>query len=114
MEEQSVEKKRQQECRTVEEIIRLYCRGHHHERQGKMLCPECQELADYALARIRHCPRMAEKTFCSVCPIHCYAPEKRRQILCVMRYGGWRMLFYHPVMALHHMLLSWKWHRKHG
>ena len=107
MKAQDVEKKRQQECQTVSEILALYCR-HHHERQGKRLCPVCQELEAYALERIRRCPRMAEKTFCSVCPIHCYAPSKRQQILAVMRYGGWRMLFHHPLMTLRHMYLTWK------
>ena len=51
---------------------------------------------------------MAEKTFCSACPIHCYKPEMREKIRTVMRYGGPRMLLYHPMMTLRHMLLTRK------
>ena len=93
-----VEKKRQQEQETVAEIIAIYCRAHHGRREG--LCPQCESLARYAEARIAACPRMAVKSFCSVCPVHCYAPARRQEIQAVMRYGGPRMLLHHPLMTL--------------
>ena len=103
------EKKRQQERMVVLQIIGHYCQGHHHRHlPGESLCPDCQQIADYAAARIMHCPRMEQKTFCSVCPIHCYARPQQEQILRIMRYGGPRMLLHHPLMALHHMLLGWQ------
>ena len=45
-----VEKKRQREQHVVEEMIQLYCRKNHskEERQGRKMCPVCQELSDYA------------------------------------------------------------------
>lgn len=68
-----VEKKRQREQETVAKIIEIYCHDHHGKRSG--LCPECEELAHYAEARITACPRM---------------------------------LLHHPLMTLHHMMLSWQ------
>lgn len=46
-------KKREDEKLLVSEMIALYCRKQHHTPKGS-LCPECQELHDYALARIDH------------------------------------------------------------
>ena len=51
---------------------------------------------------------MATKTFCSNCKVHCYKEEMKEKIKIVMRYSGPRMLFYHPVMALKHVILSKK------
>ncbi len=42
--------------------------------------------------------------FCSKCPIHCYKPKMREHIREVMRYSGPRMIFYHPIIAIKHML----------
>lgn len=108
-----VEKRRQEELLTVREIIKLYCRGHKHRRAlGAELCPECQAMADYALGKLERCPRMDIKTFCSVCPIHCYGKTEGVKIREMMRYGGPRMLLYHPLMALRHMLIEWR--TRHG
>ena len=64
-----VEKKRQKEQYIVEEMIRLYCRKNHleEERQGRQMCPVCQELSDYAKLRSHKCPFMEQKTFCANC-----------------------------------------------
>ena len=53
-----VEKKRQREQHVVEEMIQLYCRKNHskEERQGRKMCPVCQELSDYAKLRSQKCP----------------------------------------------------------
>ena len=64
-----VEKKRQREQHVVEEMIQLYCRKNHskEERQGRKMCPVCQELSDYAKLRSQKCPFMEQKTFCANC-----------------------------------------------
>lgn len=104
-----VEKKRKQERETVREIVKIYCHGHHHKRAaGEELCADCQKIADYADERIAKCPRMDIKTFCNVCPIHCYAPKERAEIQQIMKYGGPRMLLHHPLMTLRHMLIQWE------
>ena len=106
MTDMSVEKKRRHELDTVSLMIHIYCRGNHRTKEG--LCPSCQELADYVKQRTKHCPHMAEKTFCSACKTHCYSPKRRRQIQTVMRYSGPRMLFYAPRLALSHVYIQLK------
>lgn len=108
-----MEKRRREEAKVVVAIIRLYCRGHKHLRaEGEELCPYCRKLADYALDKLGKCPRMDIKTFCSVCPIHCYGKEEKIEIQKMMRYGGPRMLWHHPIMALRHIWLEWR--TRHG
>ncbi len=94
--------KREREKAVVETMIRLYCRGNHDSR-GKVLCPQCAELKDYAFLRTDRCPFMEEKTFCSNCRVHCYRPDMRERIRTVMRYSGPRMVYHHPVLALRHL-----------
>jgi len=91
----------EQERKTVEAMIRLYCRKLHG---GKDLCEQCSELLEYADARLSKCPFGEDKPKCSNCEIHCYKPEMRRRITEVMRFSGPRMMIYHPVMAFLHIL----------
>lgn len=96
--------KRQNEKDIVELMIKVYCRGKHGNH--KELCSDCRGLLEYALKRIDRCPYMETKTFCSACKTHCYSPEMREKIKLVMRYSGPRMLLYHPIMAIRHMLVT--------
>jgi len=89
------------EQQTIEAMIGIYCRDHHHTR--KELCVECQQLADYATARLRHCLFAPNKPTCKNCPVHCYRPEEKERIRQVMRYAGPRMLLHHPWMAVQHL-----------
>ena len=90
------------ESRTVEAMITIYCRGHHGTRRE--LCRECEELLDYATARLDRCPFQEGKTTCANCPVHCYRAAERKKIRAVMRYAGPRMLFRHPILALFHFI----------
>ena len=100
-----VEKKREKEIQTVGEMIRLYCHKNHHTTNDE-LCDECKELLEYATYRSSVCPFMENKTFCSNCRVHCYKPNQREKIRKVMRFSGPRMLFHHPIMAIHHVISS--------
>lgn len=117
----SVESKREREKKTVSFMITLYCKKNHGsddkgaesgEISGKhrtvkkrfQLCPECAALHEYAMLRSDKCPFMETKTFCSNCKVHCYQPQMREQIRKVMRFSGPRMLFYHPIMAIRHVI----------
>ena len=97
--------KREQEKRIVGQMIHLFCRKRLHQAH---LCPDCQAVLAYAADRCDHCPFMESKTFCSNCKVHCYRPEMREKIRAIMRFSGPRMLLYHPVLAVSHMLLTWK------
>ena len=87
---------------TVQKMIALYCQAHHSPEGG--LCDSCQELSDYALARIDACPFKENKPTCVKCPVHCYQRQRREQIREVMRYAGPRMLFRHPWLAMMHLI----------
>lgn len=117
----TVESKREREKEVVALMIALYCRKNHREYhreyskenskgyEGKeCLCEECKELAEYAAMRSDKCPFMESKTFCSNCKVHCYKPMMREKIRKVMRFSGPRMIFYHPVMAIRHVIESKK------
>lgn len=82
-------------------MIRLYCRKKH---SGKNLCPDCAALDAYARMRSDCCPFMETKTFCSNCKIHFYKPDMREKIRAVMRFSGPRMIFYHPILAVRHIM----------
>lgn len=99
-----LQRKLEKEKTVVTFMIELYCRKNHGT--GKGLCPDCEALAKYACDRSDHCPFMENKTFCSNCKVHCYAPEMREKIRKVMRFSGPRMMFYHPVMAVRHLAES--------
>ena len=53
--------------------------------------------------------REREKVMVSV---HCYQPQMREQIRQVMRFSGPRMLLYHPVLAVWHLICSKKESKK--
>lgn len=97
-----IDTKRKDEMETIHFMIGLYCKKKHHHANG--LCKDCQALMDYAQKRIEVCPFMETKTFCSACSVHCYQKEKRMQIKEVMKFSGPRMLWYHPLMAIRHVI----------
>lgn len=99
-----IEMKREREKEVVSLMIALYCHKKHGTKEG--LCKECGELRAYARLRSDKCPFMATKTFCSNCRVHCYKPQMREKIREVMRFSGPRMLFYHPLMAIRHVIES--------
>lgn len=110
----NIEEKRREEQSTVVMMIQIYCRRNHRQqwktvkdrkKRKTFLCPECQELADYAVMRSQKCPYLAKgtKTFCSSCKTHCYKPEYREQIRAVMRFSGPRMIFKIPSLCIKHI-----------
>lgn len=91
-----------QELKTIQAMVRIYCRNNH----DAVLCDECRGLLDYAAQRIEKCPFGVEKPTCENCTIHCYKPEMREKVKQVMRYSGPRMLTRHPVLAIRHLIRS--------
>ena len=96
------EKRMARERKTIQAMVRIYCRGEHHTQDG--LCADCAELLTYAEHRLDKCPYQESKTTCANCPIHCYKPDKREQVREIMRYAGPRMLWRHPILALNHLI----------
>jgi len=90
----------QQEQATIAIMTHLFCRAKHGTRQG--LCPDCQELLDYAQERVAHCMFLSEKPVCARCPVHCYKAAQRERIREVMRFSGPRLLFKDPLAVVRH------------
>ena len=88
-------------------MIRLYCEAKHGAKDS--LCGECSGLADYAKARLDHCPFGDAKPVCRNCEVHCYKPEMRQRISELMRFAGPRMLTKNPGYALRHLLHAFKY-----
>ena len=78
----------EREKKTVELMIRLYCRK---KEKNTVLCADCEELLRYAHARLDHCP-------------FGYKPAMRERMRQVMRFSGPRMLLYAPCQAIRHLL----------
>ena len=83
-------------------MIDIYCKKHN----TKEVCDECAKLKEYVSLKIEKCPFGENKTFCSNCKIHCYKKDMRDRIIKVMRFSGPRMIFYHPILAIKHVILS--------
>jgi hypothetical protein len=94
------------EKKTIDAMIKIYCNDHHNT--GNEICTNCQELFEYAKTRLEKCPFQENKPTCAKCLIHCYNSSMRITIRDVMRHSGPRMLFKHPVLALHHLLDRFK------
>ena len=96
------------ERQTIQAMIRLYCRTEHaqadHQLRPEGLCPECQELEDYALQRLARCPFQADKPTCAACAVHCYRSDMRQRVRQMMRVAGPRMLLRHPILAVLHLM----------
>jgi hypothetical protein len=95
----------QREARTIEAMIRIYCRDQHGAMNGE-LCAECLALQQYAGLRLEKCPYQEEKTTCVKCPTHCYKPAMRERIREIMRYAGPRMLLPHPGLTFMHLVVD--------
>jgi len=86
---------------TIKIMIGIYCYDLH---DGKVLCNQCQELLNYSLEKLKHCPLNNKRTTCGKCHIHCYRPDMKAKIREIMRYSGPRMLKRHPVLAIRHLI----------
>jgi len=92
------------EGQTIKVMVELYCRDHHDCLS--LPCAACNELIEYAIARVKQCPLKEGRTTCGKCEIHCYKPAMKKQIKEVMRYAGPRMLKAHPLLTAKHILKS--------
>ncbi len=95
--------RRARELKTIEAMVRMYCRGHAHA-EDKALCAECGALLQYAARRLGRCVFGDAKPTCANCLVHCYSAEKREQVRVVMKWAGPRMTLRHPILSFYHVL----------
>lgn len=91
----------EREQKTVAQMIRIYCR---HREGNRELCADCMALLDYARKRLEKCPFGDNKSSCRKCAVHCFRPDMKERIRLVMRYSGPRMIFYHPLATIQHIV----------
>jgi hypothetical protein len=105
-------------------MVALYCRDHHGvspgpsvvaprsgrawTRQRRGLCADCESLVAYADQRVAECRFGRSKPACSRCAVHCFRHGMRQHIRAVMRYSGPRMIMRHPILALAHLIDTWR------
>lgn len=63
-----------------------------------------KQLYMYAINRLEKCRYGEQKPACKRCPIHCYQPKMREEMKTIMRWSGPKMLIYHPILAIKHLL----------
>ena len=95
--------RRARALKTIETMVRMYCRGHRHEGRAP-LCRDCGALLEYATRRLERCVFGDAKPTCANCVVHCYRADMREQMRVVMRWAGPRMMLRHPVMAITHLI----------
>ena len=89
------------EKRILTLMIKIYCRKKHRSQD---LCDECRILLSYAVNRLDHCRYGENKGFCNQCSSHCYNKVNQAKIRKVMGFSGPRLIFYHPIMVIRHLL----------
>jgi hypothetical protein len=94
--------RRARELRTIETMVRMYCRRHHGG--GDVPCGDCAALLEYAGARLEHCMFGDAKPTCANCLVHCYRDDMRERVRVIMRWAGPRMLYRHPIQGVRHLI----------
>ena len=94
--------RRARELKTIEAMLRLYCRGHDHSPRAP-LCADCAALLEYATRRLERCVFGDAKPTCTNCVVHCYSAEQREQVRVVMKWAGPRMAWRHPILSIFHL-----------
>jgi len=89
------------ELKTIEAMIKIYCRDHHGRGN---ICNECEVLCQYAASRLSNCYFGIYKPVCSRCTLHCYRQEMRGRVRQVMQYSGTRMIIVHPLLTIRHFI----------
>jgi len=90
------------ERRTINAMIRIFCKGLHHSKE--YICRDCSLLNEYALKKTDNCIFKEKKPACSKCKVHCFSQVNREKIREVMKFSGKRMLIKHPYLSIAHLL----------
>ncbi len=98
------QEKAEKKIKLVTKMIGMYCKKHHVQEMKGQLCDDCGALLDYTSTRTRKCRNLENGTFCAHCTTPCYAPDKRGKMRQVMKFSGPRLIFYHPVWVMKHIL----------
>jgi len=90
------------EKEAMHKMLSIYCRNKHKPQNS--LCVACTGLLNEVHRRLDHCRFGDKKPACGSCRINCYRGEQFKEVAAIMRYSGPRMLFYHPILAIQHLI----------
>ncbi|WP_199883751.1 nitrous oxide-stimulated promoter family protein [Anaerosinus massiliensis] len=86
----------------IQKMLRIYCKNKHGQKEG--LCEACTALLAEVNKRLPNCRFGDKKPACGSCRINCYRGDKFKEITQIMRYAGPRMLLYHPILTIQHLI----------
>ena len=92
---------KEKDKRVILLMISIYCKAQHHTND---LCENCKTILEYSYKKIDNCPLGNKKVTCKKCKIHCYSKEQKEEVRKIMKYSGPRMIIYHPIIAIKHLL----------
>lgn len=92
------------ERNTIKVMVEIYCKNKHKSN----ICTDCQSLLDYANLKLSKCPYKKDKPTCKNCITHCYSEPEKSSIRNIMKYSGPRIIFYHPILAIQHLIDGFK------
>lgn len=86
--------KKDKDIKVVLDFIKVYCTQNHYKNEKEyveeykaFLCPDCKDLAQYAVKRRMLC-RKDPKPTCKKCDTPCYSPRYKERIKKVMKFSG--------------------------
>ncbi len=91
----------EREKKTVELMIRLYCRKKEKIQFFVPTVKSCSAMPTHVSTIVRLERR---RVHAKECTVHCYKPVMRERMRQVMRFSGPRMLLYAPWQAIRHLL----------
>lgn len=90
----------EREIKTIKAMFSLHKEKHVNRKSDE----EYINLLEYSILRLTKCVLKDQKLTCKKCPIHCYKAHQKKDIQDIMRWAGPRMLLYHPVLAILHLI----------
>ena len=89
------------EQRITRKMMSIYCKSHHGRKE---LCNTCTHLLYTAHQKLEKCHWGENKPTCFSCSTHCWSGDDQQKIKEVMRFSGPRMLLYHPIDVIIHLI----------
>ncbi len=96
------------ERKTVQAMIDIYYKQFKDDEHNL----EKLDVESYAMKRLSYCQFGEEKPTCKVCPVHCYKKSYKEKLQQIMRYSGPRMMIYHPIMSMEHLIKEFRYKKR--
>lgn len=101
-----MENKREKKKKTLNFMFDIYKKSHPQRKE------DLDELKSYAFTRIDKCPNVEEGIYCNTCKIHCFKEDEKEEMRKIMKFSGPRMMIYHPILAMDHLISTIKYKDK--